>query len=535
MVATVPDRHPLNPNDPRSRHREAVLAERRRRARLKEERRRAATARAWAEFGVAADRTDDLRGIVSAVVATVPEPGEAAVLRSLLRGEGAEGGPEELLRLLRALPPLTAMAHVADLHRIGAPVAAAIGPQAVSLAAESATLDELVTLESDSAAWRLWRDTTLVRHGAAPVNLADFVRRAPLAAVDDLITNGGTPTAEHWAGRPEAERRYLRARVAPQTLTEEELLALDWDEEVWRRRLADMEAEPPPEDAPELVRLLHRVGAGDVDALVGAAELLPSAQADLIGRVLASPTDVDAWPEEVVRDPAMWPVLDRVWQPEEEVGLTDDHTADFVVWCGLRDGYDMLLALESEAEEVLGPNPRIREEAVNMLVYLRLRFSSADDSETLAWAETRLRNLGRGNPAVEGNLRWIAIRRATPVNDRGPAFNPYIELGVGPGAPTDEWRSAWRRLRKEHRKNTGVLSDINLARDQLRDLEAAGTPDPHRFFQVPLDLGFLRPAPRIPHCLVPDARPLPRRTSPVSDVDIEALRAAAAEELTATL
>ncbi|NYE46026.1 hypothetical protein HDA32_001146 [Spinactinospora alkalitolerans] len=537
MVAIVQEPHPPKPNGPRSRHEAAVLAERQRRARLKGERRRTEAARIWAEFGVAVERVDALRDIVATVVSASGEPDEAVVLRRLLDGAPSEGGPRELRRLLRAMPPLAAIPHIADLYAIGLPMVAGVGAQAALLAAAgSATPDGLASVDSDSPAWRLWRDVLLVRHGSVPMDPAGFTRAAPLAAVDDYLDNGGESVARHWSQREAAERVYLLARVDPHELTEADLLDLEWDDEIWRRRMIDAAPQPPPEDAPELTRLLYAVGAGDADALAQAAHMLPDEKAEMIGRVLDSPAHLDTWPEELVRDPGMWPALGQVWKPDAQAVPTDDHTSDFVSWCGLRDGYHMLLDLDDGAEEVFGlferaPDPKVREEAVNMQVYLRFRFSAPTDSGVLSWGESRLRNLGRGNPTLAANLRWIAERKAASVNDREPVPNPYLELGVHHGAPAAEWQSAWRALRRKLRGNTGDLSDINLARDRLRDMETAGGLGQHRFFQVPLDQGFLLPQPRIPRCLVPEGTILTRRTPPLRDVDVERLRAVAADDL----
>lgn len=518
----------------------AVEAERKRLSTLRRRRAEERAARLWSEFDVSSDLLDTLGDVVAQIVASSAGQGGAAeeALGRLLEGEPCPDAPHLLVELITTLTPSVGADYLAQLHDLKVPMVAAAGPAARLLAApDGADSDQLAAMQAGTPSLRLWRDTELVSRGLQPLDLPLFVAHAPLAAVDDLIERHQVVRPEHWAERPFAERCYLHARIDPQPLTEAELIEADWPAEVERRSLVRVANGVPHEDDPELAHLLHDVGDGNVAALEHAMERLPHTLRTLVGQVRAHPGQEQKWPRKLLEDRAMWPILERMWDPGEEVITPrQDRTRGFAAWCALRAGYRRLLDVHVSAEEALrpfahDPDRKIRDEAVNMLVYLDLRFSDPSDSEVLRESAARLAALQPLHPVVAANLRWLEERQERNRNERGPVFNPYLELGVDHGTPVDECRGAWRRLRRELRGSTGDLSDINQAHDMLTGKIADNRPAAARYFRLPLAPELLLPSARVPAALVPDAAVLPRRTAPVTAGEIEPLRETAAAEL----
>jgi hypothetical protein len=451
-------------------------------------------------------------------------------LSALLDGEPCPEAPRLLLRLLGRLPSQLGVLHLARLHEIGVSRTAESGRLAELLSGRvEPTKDILLELRCPTPPLLLWRDSELVRLGSAPADPEHFLSAAPLALVDDFL-DGCPPLALNGSGRTDArESLYLLARSEPTRLDDEQVEALDWREELWRRRIEADPGLPVPDDAPESARNLAGVGAGKV----GDAELLVSSLAGGAERtmrdLLANPGRPAAWPRAVFADRSFWPVMEELCGSATLPRSAPEPLSEFIAWRDLRRAYRDLMNVNPRAYKTLTPHLAsksawAREEATAMDAYLNLRFADPGDSQVLRNAWARLAALRSSSPVVAANIAWLVRLLDTDRNRRGPLFNPYLELGVPHGAPSDDWKAAWRGLRRELKGRTEELSDINHARDLLRDIEADGGPEKHPLYVLPIHEDVLFPAPRVPLPLVPGARPLPRRTEPLPPAETERLR-----------
>jgi hypothetical protein len=240
----------------------------------------------------------------------------------------------------------------------------------------------------------------------------------------------------------------------------------------------------------------------------------------LVHYALETPDRPSGWPKALFQDTGLWPVIERLCAGrtlEDPQGAM----APFTAWRDLRSAHRELLDVRPSAYEHLKPHtsssePWVREEAVAMEVYLDLRFSESGDSQVLHKALERLDALPERSAVTEGNIAWIHSRLAMDRNNRGPLFNPYLELGVAHGSDQRTWRDAWRSLRRRLHGRKQELSDINQARDLIRDIEATGGLGNHPLYMLPVFPDRLFPRPRVPRRFVAEPRPLARRSGPVS-------------------
>lgn len=482
----------------------------------------------WQEFQVEPERIPRLRAVVESVLEDADEGPVPRELRKLLAERMCPGAPMLLMRALMGLPPDTAITHLEELHEIGASALTRWTRVGVMLAAgERNTAAELKDLPPHTPALSLWRDSELLRRGNKLRSLERFLERAPLTLVDDLIDRG---TAFPFTGTErvdEQENRYLRARRSPERLTEEELEELDWPEESWRRRLLQDPSREVPADAPVRITDLAAVASGDSEGLTRLSGALDERTRSLVLQLLSAVDRPEVWPKVILKDEALWPVLENLCSGPIETAHQE--TSGFVAWRDLRAAHKELLQVNPSAYERIGPHLAaderwVREEAVAMEVYLDLRFAENGDSAALRKALDRLLALENRSLGTDANISWLRDRLATDRNRRGPLFNPYLELGVAHGAPQREWRETWRRLRRTLQGRTEELSDINKARDLIRDMEATGNAESHPLYVLPIFPDRLFPTPKVSTRLVSQARPLPRRTEPVSEQERERLR-----------
>jgi hypothetical protein len=375
--------------------------------------------------------------------------------------------PGAIRELLRATVGPDSAAVICDLQAAGLTIVPEeMLPAVRCLTAASPTMVDAGVLHSQwGIEWRIFADTVLVRLGLAPDDLSLFLWQAPIAAVDRYIsTLTVPPRPEHWAGRSAYERRYLTARTHPLLLDKNDLLALNWLDELERRKRAR-------------------------DMVYGTAD-----------------------------------------------GVIDPGQSEFHQRAAFWQAHDLTLARSFEPAWVqimaFGKPPEmatpIQKEVLNLRVYLMM-IRSGDKS--LNAAIELLTKIKRA-PVAAKNLQWVQERKRLTVNDRGPAENPYLVLGVAHGASPDECRRAWMTRRSACKDDLDALSAVNKAWDQIRELNRDGSDGLGRAFVVPLDPKFLteqpKPTPSEPKVLA-------RRTND-SDLAtaIEELRSNALHELLVT-
>lgn len=488
----------------------------------------------WQEFQVGPEQIPELRAVVEAAVEEAGEGGGQAAqgLRDLLEGRLCPGAPGQLLRLLQCVPPNSGVEYLVRLHAIGVAAVGHVSEHALALAEPGAvSVQSLRELPRLAPEVDLWRDAQLVMRGWRPKSWGSFVAGAPLSLVDDLLDreNGETGQPRVGQDRGDAENRYLLARSRPAELTEDQVAELDWEEEVWRRRLLADPAHPVPDGVPEAIEILAGVAEGVPVALEALVDQLSGEPRQLVRQVLDHPASPADWPAQLVENTALWPVLDHFCEVPPGQERLGSEKQPFALWRELRAAHRELLRLRSTAFDYLeaplrSPTTWVREEAVSMAVYLDLRFSEPGDSKALKRALRRLKGLRSTNPTVQRNIRWLGNVLAKDRNSRGPLFNPYLELGVSHGAPAREWKGAWREMRRELKGRAVDLSDINLAYDMLRDWEVSAENEPGNMYVLPVCPEHLSPPPRVPALLVPPARPMGRRTEAFSAEESQRLR-----------
>lgn len=519
-------------SDARERKAAALAAERERLARVRQERAQGRRDSIWQEFQVASDRLPDLKGAVeAAILAAGSSGGETAEnLSVLLDGRLCPEAPRLLLELLGKLPPKIGVLHLARLHEIGVPRVAESGRVAALISGQTEPTTQVLHKIRDTApSLNLWRDAELVRLGAKPKTPDHFLAHAPLALVDDLLD--GDPSVSPSAGRraDERENLYLLARSDPAQLTDEQVEALGWPDEVWRRRVVADPRQRVPDEAPESAQILQGVADGDPRALELVVGFLEGKPKQLVQHVLANPDKPAGWPKAMFTDPALWPVLEELCGGADLPESGSGPLADFAAWRDLRAAHRELMNVSAKAYEALAPyvesaSTWVREEAVATEVYLDLRFADPGDSQPLRDALRRLSALGSEHPVIRDNTTWVHRHLETDRNNRGPLFNPYLELGVPHGAPTEEWKEAWRSLRRDLRGRTEELSDVNQAHDRLRDIETGDGSSSGPPYVLPVHEEKLFPNPRVPELIIPTARPLERRTEALGPEEAERIR-----------
>ncbi|WP_150252391.1 hypothetical protein [Nocardiopsis deserti] len=518
-------------SDARERKAAALAAERQRLARVQREREQGRRDSIWQEFRVTSERIPGLRDVVEAVILEAgPSGGDAAEkLSALIDDKLCPEAPRALLELLGNLPPETGILHVARLHALRVPQVARFGQAAAMLAGEAEPHARVLRgLPYLSPALNLWRDVELLALGEKVRSLERFLEQAPLSLVDDLLDRNPAVPLSGEERDDQAENLYLRARRDPSSLSGQDLEELDWHEEVWRRRLQSDPHHEVPEDAPELARLLGGVATGDSQALEQLVGYLRGKPRLLVQQLLANRSYPVRWPKVLLADPALWPVLERLCL-DIPIEAAKAPLGDFAAWRDLRAAHHGLMKVSAAAYRTVAPHLEseiawVREEATAAEVYLDLRFADPGDSQSLRDALRRLSALDSDHPVIRDNIAWARRHLETDRNNRGPLFNPYLELGVPHGAPVEEWKEAWRILRKELRGRTEELSDVNQARDLLRDIEAGGGLDANPQYVLPVHRDRLFPSSCVPRQLVPDARPLERRTRPSAPEDTANIR-----------
>ncbi|PLW74325.1 hypothetical protein GQS52_04660 [Streptomyces sp. SCUT-3] len=395
----------------------------------------------------------------------------------------------------------------------------------------------LPLLGEPGSMWQIYQDDRRLMEVNVPApRQRALLAKLPRPLLDDYID-------EEWIGAvPERDgtsrAAYFRARLDPASLTDEEMDLLAWPLERERR-----EAGPgtePGRSWPQDWRLLVRLQANDAEAITEEwTDLLPPTQKLL--DALREVRRTGEAPDALVADERLWVLLERI-----DLRVRSATNKKFNGWIGVRtliravrQMHRALLHGDDEAAEQrrraalnmaarLRHHPQpVRWEAQNIQAYLR---AGQEITEALRLLEQDAEGrppvpdqLGGGAVATLRNNRSFLEDR--PLGERDQPLNPYMVLGAPDGA--DDWKKAWRALRKELDDSGRVR--INRAKDMI---EKADREQQEVFrFAVPLAPHRWKAPTGTSHRLELPPEPLPRLTAPPTDSDREWSRIEAAREI----
>lgn len=531
--------------DPVARRRAAIAAEKDRLARDRERREsRGLTAvsgflrRKWGWLGV--DGDDAVTAIHGILDELSRADGLAEEPRAVLRAAAA-GTPdrEALLPAVRAalesVTPEEVLAQIRSLWKAGIPWLTAAGAERCRVICSSAPSLLLVSGRSRGVsggpAFSLF--AAAATQGAVPVptrHLPDILLWAPMPALDDLVDHGGLlPEDTPWERRDEDEALYLRARLAPETISSEEAATLEWADYLRREaflngaRLERLE----PADVWDL--LYDVVADGDVTRINELDALLPRTQQIQLRDIRSGAVNGE-WPRETVVDSGLWLLMASLWQPQQSV---NPQLSSFHALVALNRAYDLLKAgrLEQAAKQAerfeKGATGRradagIRQEALTIRAYVAAVEGNLDTAETHARAA-----VGFGEQAAP-NVALVRSWKATPKNRRDRATNPFIELGLDHGS--FRWEKHCRELFRQAEGDHALQAWINEAEERIRAAQG-GDAGFSVFFRIPLEPERYLMPDTVPTALVPPVKGLARRTPSLSGEQLEQIRARVAVEL----
>lgn len=395
----------------------------------------------------------------------------------------------------------------------------------------------LPLLGEPGSMWQIYQDDRRLMETNLPApRQRALLANLPRPLLDDYID-------EEWIGAvPErndtSRAAYFRARLDPASLTDEEMDLLAWPLERERR-----EAGPgtePGHDWPQDWRLLVRLQANDAKAITEEwTDLLPTTQKLL--DALRGVRRTGEVPDDLVADERLWVLLERI-----RPGVRSASNRKFNGWIGVRtlvravrQMHRALLRGDEETAEqrrkaALTVAARLRHhsqpvrwEARNVHAYLS---AGQEVKESLELLEQD----AEGRPPVPDQLGGgvVAVLRKNrshledrPIGERDQPLNPYLVLGVPDGA--DDWKKAWRALRKE--LDDSGRARINRAKDMIEKAEREQQEVPS--FAVPLaPHRWKDPTGTSPRLELPP-EPLRRLTQPPTDSDRAWSRTEAAREI----
>ncbi|WP_432118259.1 hypothetical protein [Streptomyces sp. bgisy032] len=402
-----------------------------------------------------------------------------------------------------------------------------------------ALLDDrpLPLLGEPGSMWQIYQDDRRLTETNLPApRQAALLAKLPRPLLDDYID-------EEWIGAvPERDgtsrAAYFRARLDPACLTDEEIDLLAWPLERERRE-AGPGAEPG-RDWPQDWRLLVRLQANDAKAVAEEwTDLLPTTQKLL--DALREVRRTGMVPDDLVSDERLWVLLERI-----HPGVRSARDKKFNGWIGVRtliravrqmhrallhgdDGTaeQRRRAALTMAARLQHHSQPVRWEAQNVQAYLR---AGQDVMEAIGLLEQD----AEGRPPVGEQLGGGAVatlRRnrsfleGRPHGERDQLFNPYLVLAVPDGA--DDWKKAWRALRKELDDSGRVR--INRAKDMIEKAEREQQEVLR--FAVPLVPRRWEDPTGTSHRLELPPEPLQRLSEPPTDSDRAWSRTEAAREI----
>ncbi|MCX5529769.1 hypothetical protein OG785_04230 [Streptomyces sp. NBC_00006] len=391
--------------------------------------------------------------------------------------------------------------------------------------------------EEPGTIWQIYQDDRrLMETNLQAPRQRALLAQLPRPLLDDYID-------EEWIGAvPEhgnsSRAAYFRARLAPASLTDEELDLLGWPLERERRQAGP--GTRPGRDWPQDWCLLVRLQAFDTAALEQEwTDLLPPTQ-----KLLDSLREVRRTglvPDDLVADARLWVLLEHI-HPR----VRSASQRQFNGWIGVRTliravrqmnrallhGDDetaeqrrrSALAIAERLEHHAQP---VRWEARNIRAYL---WASREQKDSVGFLKRdgegrppAPEQLGAGTAAALGRNRSFLEGRSA--GERDQPLNPYLVLGVPDGA--DGWKKAWRALRKELDDSGRVR--INRAKDVIETGERAQQEVSR--FAVPLAAHRWTDPVGTSHRLELPPEPLQRLTEPPTDRDREWSRTEAAREI----
>ena len=383
--------------------------------------------------------------------------------------------------------------------------------------------------------------TSVAMGGAVPVPrklLPEVLRWAPLSVVDDLVEHGGIlPEDTPWAYRTDAEALYLRARLVPGKVTQDEARTLEWASFLRRADFMsgrELDADGTDTDGrPDVYELLFEASMGDATRLGELDAVLPDAQRIQL-RNLKAGSYQGNWSRDFLTDRGLWALMSSLWDPESTI---DPRLSDFHAWAAIRRAYDLVIEgrVEDAGEQAaafdrpaktgvrLPPSMALMlPEALNLAAYAALHREDLKDAESLM---TRTAALAE---EAADNLALVRTWRATPKNARDPLTNPYLDFGLPHGSA--DWEPRYRELVRESRFDMVEYARLNRIRGRLDEARRHEAGD-RVFFRLPLDHSVYEAPDEVPRSLVPPLEALPRRTPAPSGAEMEVVRARAAAEL----
>ncbi|MGW5470200.1 hypothetical protein [Streptomyces chartreusis] len=396
--------------------------------------------------------------------------------------------------------------------------------------------EPLPLLGEPGSMWQIYQDDRRLMETNLPApRQRALLAKLPRPLLDDYIDEEWIGTVPERDGTSRAA--YFRARLEPASLTDEEIDLLAWPLERERR-----EAGPgtePGRDWPQDWRLLVRLQANDAKVIAEEwTDLLPPTQKLL--DTLREVRRTGEIPDEFVADERLWVLLERI-HPR----VRSSSNKNFNGWIGVRtliravrQMHRALLRGDGETAEqrrkaALTMAARLRHhsqpvrwEAQNVHAYL---CASREMTESLKLLERD----AEGRPPVREQLGGGAMATLRknrsfledrPHGERDQPLNPYTVLGVSDGA--DDWKKAWRALRKELDDSGRVR--INRAKDMIEKAEREQQEVPR--FAVPLAPHRWKDPTGTSHRLELPPEPLQRLTKPPTDSDRAWSRTEAARE-----
>ncbi|MFD8460475.1 hypothetical protein [Streptomyces antimycoticus] len=373
---------------------------------------------------------------------------------------------------------------------------------------------------NSSAAYELFVCLAAGKAAAFPVRrLARVLSWVPVGLLDDLIDAGVVgPAEEPWSVRAdEEEALYLKARLVPDQLSAAQYERVGWVERLQRDRFLAGEDLLDAEDG-DLYELLDRIANGDTSVLKALEQKLPR---DLVLRLrrIQDGAQIGSWEKDIIEDRGLWRLIASLWEPKAAI---DPRRSPLHAVMALRQAYDLICAGNARKAAAQVAKLIAHEEASasfvaeawNMQAYLALQ------SEDLDRATEALAIISLGSAELAANSALVQRRRQIPRNDRQPASNPYLELGVP--HHSQYWNERYRDLRRDYAPDRDAAARVNRAAYRIRQAEQEE--DWSDFFVLPLDRGVYELPYAVPASLVPPAAPMKRRTVPRSQTDLDAVR-----------
>ncbi|MFI5616274.1 hypothetical protein [Streptomyces sp. NPDC051567] len=534
--------------DPVAARHAAKAAERERLARARERRQTQGhtgvsgfVQRKWRWLGVGGGEAVEVVLAMLAEIASTPSLPETQ-RTVLVQALGGTPDRETLLPAVRnglgLLPPGSVLIHLRSLWAAGVRWLNEAGLERCRLLCSTTPGPDLVSKRSPvitgGPAFSLF--ATAATRGAIPVPnrfVDELLSQAPLSVIDDLVEHGGLlPEDTPWQARDtEEEKLYLRARLAPETVLQEEAAQLGWHS--FLRRYSFLNGQTllrqEPDDVWDL--LYEVVMDGDVSAVDALDAVLPRPQ-QIELRDLRSGALSGQWPLKMTEDHGLWLLMATLWEPQESV---DAGRSAFYALVALNRAYDLLKSgdVEAAARQArsltrgVGTSrnvpARMVPEAYALAAYAAAVSGELDTAEEYADKASE-----GGSDISRRNLALVRAWRGTTKNNRGPVTNPFLEVGLDHG--TYGWEERCREIFRRHEGDPAAQSRLNRAEDRIRDAlrNDAGW---NVFFQLPIDPSLYVMPSVVPQHLVPPVEALPRRTPVTSGADLEAVRARAAVEL----